>query len=40
MGLALLLCPLALDGDARQSGDLCDDILLLERGTARFARVE
>src|SRR5258705_11349122 len=39
MGLALLLCPLALDRDARKIGNLFDDILLLWRRTSRFAAV-
>src|SRR5712691_1420620 len=39
MSLALLFCPLALDRDTRKIGDLVDDILLLSRGTSRFAGV-
>src|SRR5712692_964532 len=39
MGLVLLLCPLALDRDARKIGDLFDDTLLRWRRTARFAGV-
>ena len=40
MRLALLLCPLALDRDARKIGDLFDDGLLLWRRTSRFAGVD
>ena len=39
MTLALLLCPLAFDRDAREIGYLVDDILLLWRRTSRFAGV-
>ena len=39
MGLAVLICSLALDRDARKIGDLFDDILLLLSRTSWFARV-
>ncbi len=40
MGLAVLVCPLALDRDARKIGDLFDDAQLMRRGTSRFAGVD